>query len=44
MIRMLIISPAECDLSNDCEYALGGRVGYCEARNGPEEEEREVAF
>ena len=34
----------ECDVSHDCEYALGGRVGDCEARNGTREEEREGAF
>lgn len=32
------MSELECDVSNDCEYAVGGRIGDCEARNGTGEE------
>ena len=35
---------AECDVSYDCEHAVGGGVGDCEARDGRGEEERESAF
>ena len=42
--EMLTVILAECDVSDDCEYAVGGRVGDCEARDGTGEEEREGAF
>ena len=40
-LSRLTICRTECDVSDDCEYAVGGGAGDCEARNGRGEKEEE---